>query len=260
MIDNLLNKYIEKGNALQKSIFINNFKDLYKLDIFKPGLDLILSESEIGNVTFELNIIDDLVQLRGCCLTHERNVFNKVLNTFVKTYKHKITLQKLNVGVLMHEMAHALEKQGRISLSQGFDQAIGNDLKGIGSAPHTIKYAVDKIMYQDLKLYPENQQSSELFARLFQMLAMSKEIGHFDDEFQFRVSDCEEFFKSSTMWIRDVFNVAAGARVADYISSQTAKIKFTEANTRFTRKFTTESEKKSWSSGASSKIKSNFED
>ena len=131
MIDNLLNKYIEKGNALQKSILIKNYKELYKLPILKPGLDLILSEAEIGNITFELNIIDDLVQLKGCCLTHEKHIYHKIFKSFVKTYKHKIKLQKLNIGVLMHELAHALEKQGRINLSDGFDQAMKQDLSHI---------------------------------------------------------------------------------------------------------------------------------
>ena len=195
MIDNLLNKYIEKGNQLQKSILIKNYKELYKLEILKPGLDLILSEAEIGNITFELKIVDDLVQLRGCCLTHEKHIYHKVFRRFVKTFKHKILLQKLNVGVLMHEIAHALEKQGRINLSDGFDQAMMEDLKTIATASHTVRYAIDKIMYKDLKLYPENQQSSELFARLFQMFAMSKEVGHFDESFNFIIKIVENFLK-----------------------------------------------------------------
>ena len=260
MIDNLLNKYIEKGNALQKSILIKNYKELYKLPILKPGLDLILSEAEIGNITFELNIIDDLVQLKGCCLTHEKHIYHKIFKSFVKTYKHKIKLQKLNIGVLMHELAHALEKQGRINLSDGFDQAMKQDLSHIQNAAHTIRYAIDKIMYQDLKLYPEDQQSSELFARLFQMLAMSKEVGHFDDAFQFRYKDCREFFKNSIMWIESIFNESIEARVPDYIARQTERIKFDKTNTRYTSKFSTKSDKKSWSQGPSSKVKSNFDE
>lgn len=260
MIDNLLNKYIEKGNQLQKSILIKNYKELYKLEILKPGLDLILSEAEIGNITFELKIVDDLVQLRGCCLTHEKHIYHKVFKSFVKTFKHKILLQKLNVGVLMHEIAHALEKQGRINLSDGFDQAMMEDLKTIATASHTIRYAIDKIMYKDLKLYPENQQSSELFARLFQMFAMSKEVGHFDEAFQFHYQDCRKFFKNSIMWIEEIFNPAIQTRIPDYISKQTEKIEFDKTNTKFTGQFSTHSEKKAWSKGPASKIKSNFDD
>ena len=251
IIDDLFNKYTENGNELQNSILINNFKELYKLPILKTGLDLILSEMEIGNLTFNLNIVDERIQLRGCCLTHEKRIYNKIFKGFVKTFKHKITLQKLNVGVLMHEMAHSLEKQGRIPLSQGFMQAIENDLRNFSSASHTVRYAIEKIMYKDLSLYPPEQHPSELFARYFQMLAMSKEVGHFDDDFQFKASDCENFFQNTTMWINNIFNSAIAARVTEYIASHSSK---------FTQKFTTQTNEKSWAIKKNPRIKSNFEE
>ena len=59
---------------------------------------------------------------------------------------------------------------------------------------------------------------------------------------------------------RRSFNPAIQVRIPDYISKQTQKIDFDTRSTKYTSQFSTHSDKKAWSSGPSSKIKSNFDD
>lgn len=222
-----LESNIINASAKEKTIFISLFKELYKISLFKDGLDLILTRCEQGLVTFDLNITKEFEELRGCCLTQEKYVYHKLFKTFFKQHEHKITIKKLDVDVIMHEIAHALEKETGLDIRKGFLFAIQKDLRNINTHIN-IRNAVEQVIYKEIKLYKEEQYGSEFLARYFQLIAMSYEVGSFDSNFHFKSSEILTLFRNTTNWIHAIFNANLKSKIPDHIAAITHNITFDE--------------------------------
>jgi hypothetical protein len=235
-IEDLLKKAAEFDDPREIDEFMGSFKELYKVDFFKTGLDVILSQIEIGYVTFK--IVRDIAgeNLHGCCLTTEKHVFSKMFNSFVKKQKHLIRIKSLTVDTLMHEMAHALEKISRQDLSKEFEAIFKNDLKLLEGASLMSREAIKQVIFKEIELYDPSQHNSEFFARFYQLYAMSKEVGTYDKQFHFKMEDIKHVFPGTTAWVEQRFNEAIKPALNPEISKLTKKIEYDELLGGYSRK------------------------
>lgn len=203
MIKDILRQNIHFEGAANLDKFHSIFTSLYNIELFKNGLDLCLTRMAEGNLKFEVKIIKGWDTNVGCYLKDQEKVFNKVLNTFSTKFKHKIIIRNLLVNVVAHEMAHALEVESEIVLNENFRTGIGFDMKDRSPNNPVLKGEIKRIMVEGVKTYPQHQIISELFARYFELLSLSRDVEHNGG---FTTEEVTEFFANSTKWLNQVFN------------------------------------------------------
>ncbi len=251
-IEQILKNNISYEKQQELEYFLNCYKELYKIDFFKIGLDVILTKCEIGMVKF---IIEDnsLHGLDGCCITEQDSVFNKYLGVFFKRNKYQIRLKKLNVEVLAHEITHALEYESRVVLESHFKDIFLSDLENIGQTHILLKNAIKQIIFKEISVYPEKQHNSEYLARFFELLARSKEVGGYSENYKFRLDEIKFLFKNTISWINANFNESLKAQQRDHIVEMTKNIKFAEKLDNFARnQFKKEDNNQKWRSSTRS--------
>ena len=73
-------------------------------------------------------------------------------------------------------MAHALEFESGLNFGDDFRKAIGLDMKDRQAQSLTLRSEIQRLMVDALKSYPAYQFLSELFARYFELLSLSRNI------------------------------------------------------------------------------------
>jgi len=209
----------EGGSELDK--FVHYFLELYRIEIFKDGLDLILTKLHEKHLRFEIKQIQGWDTNVGCFLTEQRSFYNKTLGKFLNKNSPKIILRKLSHNVLAHEMAHALEFESGVDLGEEFRKCIGLDMKNREPELITLKSQKQRLMVEALKTYPKNQFISELFARYFELLSVSRDVCQHGD---FATNDVEGFFVNTTNFIVKIFNSKIRLQVNMRIAEMTSQI------------------------------------
>lgn len=208
------------GNAdLEK--FINYFSDLYRIELFKDGLDLILTKLQEKSLKFEIKEIKGWDTNVGCFLTEQKTFYDKTLGKFLRKSEPKIILRQLSHNVLAHEMAHALEFESGINLGDDFRKAVGFDMKNRDPKILTLKGEVKRLMVDALKAYKPEQFLSELFARYFELLSISRNV---HAKGSFATSDVMDFYANVTKFIEQVFNPQIRSKIDPKIARLTSDI------------------------------------
>ena len=221
LIKNIITKQISFEGAQNIEKFYDIFTSIYNIELFKDGLDLVLTRMQEGNLKFEIKIIKGWDTNVGCYLTEQNKVFNKFLGKFSEKLRHKIIIKSLLVNVVAHEMAHALEVEGGITLNEDFRKAIGFDMKNRSPNNIALKGEIQRVMVEGVKSYPNHQIISELFARYFELLSISRNVKKTGD---FLTKDVMDFFANSTKWIDQVFNPRIKNKVDLQIANYTSKL------------------------------------
>lgn len=206
-------------NSIDK--FTHSFADLYRIELFKDGLDLILTKLQERHLSFEITIMKDWDTNVGCFLTEQKSIYDKTLGKFLRKSAPKIILRQMTHNVLAHEMAHALEFESGVDLGQEFRQAVGFDMKNRQPQLMTLKGEVKRLMVDALKSYPQNQFISELFARYFELLSVSRNVSKNGD---FMTSDVMEFYENTTNFVTQIFNPQIRSKIDPRIARETLKI------------------------------------
>lgn len=186
----------------QEQYHIQQFKaiiqKLYQYKIFKPMLDLVVSIAMAGHLKFVLydQKLFDLDE--GNCKTIEGGAINKLLNKVKTQNDYVITIKKISNDVIVHEIAHMLEKELNKSDALYFIDQIKHDMMFFKKSNPSLSSAVESVMIKEVAAYPEQQRNSELFARYFQLLAMSKEVSGFGATYGYSIFDMIKLFKTST--------------------------------------------------------------
>jgi hypothetical protein len=201
--------------------FVKLFCNLYRIELFKDGLDLILTKLQQKHLFFEIKIIKGWDTNVGCFLTERQSIFNKTVGKFFEKKSLKIILRSMHYDVLAHEMAHAMEFESGLNLDEKFRQAIGFDMKDRQADILTLRGETKRLMVDALKAYPENQFLSELFARYFELLSISRNV---ISDGNFATSDVMGFFANTTNFIEKIFNPQIRGKVDPKIARETAKI------------------------------------
>lgn len=255
-IKNIFKNQLEFEGVAAEDKFVNFFCNLYRIELFKDGLDLILTKVKQKELKFEVKIIKGWDTNVGCFLTEKKSVFDKTLGRFFHDKSLKIILRQLSYNVLAHEMAHALEYESDIDLQEDFRSAIGFDMKDRKPQIITLKAEVNRLMVDALKSYKPEQFISELFARYFELLSISRNVQAKGD---FATSDVMNFFENTTKYIEKIFNPAIKKKIDLEIAKNTAiiveKVRIEEVKQKFQEKV--ESFHKNSSQGWSKNVKSN---
>jgi hypothetical protein len=236
--------------------FSKIFCDLYRIELFKDGLDLILTKLQEKHLSFEVKNTKGWDTNVGCFLTEPKSFFNKTFGKVIHKNSLKIILRNLSCNVMAHEMAHALEFESRINLGEEFRQAIGHDIKNREPQILTLKSEIKRLMIDAIKSYKPEHFLSELFARYFELLSTSRNVMMFGS---FATNDVMHFFVNTTNFIENIFNPQIRSKVNLNIAASTShfinKIKHLNLEENFQKNTESRKEKNSnsWSKG----IKSN---
>ncbi len=209
----------EGSNNINK--LINFFTNLYRIDLFKDGLDLILTKLQQQELSFEVKIIKDWDTNVGCFLTTQRGFFDRAVGKFFHKKELKIILRQLSYNVLAHEMAHAVDFESGASISDEFRKCIAFDMQN--NQPHiiTLKAEAKRLMIDAVKSYPAQQILAELFARYFELLAISRDVCGNGD---FKVEDVKNYFINTSKFITEIFNPNIKKLIDQNIANQTSEI------------------------------------
>lgn len=236
--------------------FLNTFTNLYRIELFKDGLDLILTKVKEKHLKFDIKIIKGWDTNVGCFLTEKRSFVDQVAGKIFHNRSLKIILRQLSYNVMAHEMAHALEYESKINLGEDFRKAIGFDMKDRDPQIITLKAEVKRLMVEALKAYKPEQFLSELFARYFELLSVSRNVQANGD---FTTADVMDFFANTTNFIRDIFNPQIKAKIDPEIALWSGKlvkeVRLEEPQQKFSEKV--DSFHKRSSAGWSKNVKSN---
>lgn len=212
----LLFEGIDDGEKFQKTFF-----DLYRIELFKDGLDLILTKMKEKKLRFEIRIAKGWDTNAGCFLTEQKNYYDEVAGKFIRTNLPKIILRNLSYNLMAHEMAHALEFESELNFGEDFRKAIGFDMKDRNPQSLALKGAIKNVMVTPLKLYKPSQFLSELFARYFELLSLSRNVRATGDFTTFEVMD---FFANTTNFISKIFNPKIHTKIDSKIAEKTSEI------------------------------------
>lgn len=239
-MNNLINDIFSNGLNTQiiddNRKFLKFFPNLYRIELFKEGLDLILTKVKQGHLQFDIKVIKDWDTNVGCFLTQKRTFLDKAINTFYQR-DLKIIIRKLSYNVLAHEMAHAIEYESGINLGNEFKQAIMEDMKSHDFPVITLSGEIRRLMVDALIDYPPNQHTSELFARYYELLSISRDVLSNGD---FSANEVMRYFKNTTNFIKNSFNPLIKDLADQSIAQETiniaSEVKIIENKTSFTDK------------------------
>jgi hypothetical protein len=235
--------------------FTKTFSDLYRIELFKDGLDLILTKMQQKALRFEVKIIKGWDTNLGCFLTEQKSFYDKTLGKILRQNSPKIILRNLSHNLIAHEMAHALEFESGLNLGEDFRKAIGFDMKNRSPQILTLKGEIKRLMVDALKSYKPEQFISELFARYFELLSVSRNVQLKGD---FATSDVTDFFENTSNFIEKIFNPKIRAKIDPEISKLTSelskKIKLEAPQQKFQEKVESiqQKSKGSWANNAKS--------
>jgi hypothetical protein len=221
-IANIFAKQTEHKSSQDLTNLVNLFYNLYNISFFKDGLDLILTKLSVAKLNFAIIEKKDWDTNVGCFLTSKNTFFHKALNLFTHHTTEKIIIRKLSANVLAHEMAHALEFASKKPLTATFQNTIRQDLAGADTAIITLKTEINRLINSDLKLYKPEQYPSELFARYFELLSLSRNVcfnGNFTTE------QVIQLFPQTTNFLVNYFNPLIANQINSEIAYETSKIK-----------------------------------
>ncbi len=221
LLKDIINKQVSFEGVQNIEKFYDIFTSIYNIELFKDGLDLVLTRMQEGDLKFEIKIIKDWDTNVGCYLTEQNKAVNKFFGKFSNKLRHKIIIKSLLVNVVAHEMAHALEVEGGIVLNEDFRKAIGFDMRNRNPNNIALKGEIQRVMVEGVKSYPNHQIISELFARYFELLSVSRNVRKSGD---FLTKDVMDFFTNTTKWINQVFNPRIKNKVDLQIANHTSKL------------------------------------
>ncbi|MFT6106543.1 MAG: hypothetical protein ACJA0S_000784 [Rickettsiales bacterium] len=221
MIEDILSQSLKFEGENESKKFTQQFKSLYGIAIFKDGLDLALTKARRGDLLFEVKIIKGWDTNDGCCISEETRIYNKILKAFTRSLNHKIIIRNFKTSVLAHEIGHAIAVSSDIALNDSFGKVIGFDIKNRQPESVVLASEIKRLMVNALKVYPPSQIISELFARYFELLSMSREV---DVNGSFLADQINGFFINTSKWFDEIFNPKIKNQIDQDIANFTAKM------------------------------------
>jgi len=199
--------------------FLSKIKHLYQYDIFKDVLDFVVTRSREQILEFSVKESKFFDMDEGNCHTIRaavpQNILSRTLSSLksliLPSKKYKITIKKISCDVIIHEIGHMIEGELEGSFNgQEFSSLIQEDINNINN--FELKNTLNNVFIVEVSVYPEDQKTSELFARYFQLLATSKEVGGAGS---FTLTSFLAAFKDTTSYIQQL--------IKDFIVPQSAE-------------------------------------
>lgn len=181
--------------------FIKHIKHLYQYDLFKPILDLVATKSLQGIFKFKVQDKKVFDIDAGNCKTISTDLLDSIFNQFRSSKSYLVTIKKINYDVIVHEIGHMIEHELELDLTI-FSNIISEEINKKTNFL-TISEVIKDIMINQIAKYPQDQQNSELFARYFQLFALSKEISGYEVDSGYKLKNLENYLVKTYTWIHD---------------------------------------------------------
>lgn len=224
---NYIYSNIEFQNKTDLESFIFSFTELYKLPILVSLLNSIITKLKHKQANFKLIPLKTWDRVLGHCKTvtkeikAQESVFKQKL--FNKYYT--IVIKQNTSDIIIHEIGHAIESISNIDINKEFKANLDKDLHINNSNSIQLKAAVVDVMQKQLKGYELKNITSELFARFFELLAMSEEVGGWG-KYQFNYTEISNYFKNTIIWTKNILIPILHKKIDQDI--ETDSIKFIE--------------------------------
>lgn len=203
--DNLILNYLYSGIETTKKSYVDDFTfcitELYRIPLFACMLNAVITKIKHKEAEFKLTPLKSWDRILGHCTTATKEVKaqESVFNKGFFSKHHTIVIKKITPTIIIHEVGHAIEHIAGINVEGEFKSCLYDDFRANNSSSIQLKSAVKDVMQDQLKNYKLEQTMQELFARFFEMLAMSKEIGGWGD-YQFELEDIGIYFSNTIVW------------------------------------------------------------
>jgi hypothetical protein len=220
-ITNIIKPQLHFEGVDQTEKLVKLFCDLYRIDLFKDGLDLILTKIKEKDMRLEVKIIKGWDTNVGCFSTEVKSFYDKTLGKFFHKQGLLITLRNLSHNLIAHEMGHALAYESGIKLGEDFRTAIGYDMKDREPNNLALKGAIKNTLAEGVKSYPQDQIIGELFVRYFELLSLSRDVSAFG---AFTTAEVMDFFQNTTNFLAKIFNPKIRTKIDQEIARQTVEI------------------------------------
>ena len=215
-----------------------NFKlfRLYYLDLLRPSLSALITKIKHGEAKFSVSVLKSWDRVAGHCVTATTSQLENESVFLKKNYK--ISIKSIESSIIMHEIAHAIEHISNINVDGDFKKFLELDIKINNTKNMQISSAVKTILFDELKNYDIASISSELFARVFELIALSVEVDGLKN-FQYNFQSIFLYFSNTIKYIKEILNPILLKNVDDDI------LKSSEEYCKYIKKY-----EKKWASRA----------
>lgn len=197
LIFEILNSNLQYTNQNFSIDFNRQFFALYRIKLFRPLLNVVLTKIKNNELRFKLLPMSSWDRLAGHCQIVS-NAQLEIESVFAKK-NYTIVIKDIKAPIIIHEISHAVEHILNLDLNVDFRKILASDTNGKMSANANLNSAIKQILKDDLKNYELKDVMSELFARFFEIIAMSYEVDGWS-AYQFKYNDVERFFKNTINW------------------------------------------------------------
>lgn len=204
--------------------FIQTLKRMYQYEILKPFLDFAVTMIHEKRLKFKVSHKQFYNLENGSCVTISGGEFDKVLGLFRRSNQYTINIMKISPDVIIHEIGHMIESELNLKLNGKFSSSILLDLKNLNVRNLSLKSAINNVMIEEVKAYPEQQRLSEMFTRYFQLIAMAKEISGLATEYGYTIPEFQTSMKTVESWLWDEVYKLMLPRVSSLIANQSKSL------------------------------------
>lgn len=182
-----------------RASFRESLASLWQCGVFKSLLDLAATKCLYKLLHFKISDRKFFELDNGNCKTIFGS-WDKVLNTFRKEKHFQISIKKIATDIIVHEITHMVQNALSIELRGEFMQIMHYEIAN-QSIPG-LKQAVKQLFIEELKEYPIEDRESEFFARIYQLIALTKEIKGFAESFALSLEQIERSFPQTLIWLK----------------------------------------------------------
>ena len=189
LITNLIKKGVKFGDSEDIICYI---KHLYEFEKFRNILNLTFSLIKQNRLSFEVYREGLIESNEGLC----RTIRSAGINKYV------IILRKSNPYIIIHELAHMVERELNLVLSQEFIHVVYRDIEqNLKQSNLLVKQLIDQVIFKEIKAYHSvEERASELFARYFELFSWSQEVYPKDRKYLIRMKDLDRVFFGTNDW------------------------------------------------------------
>ena len=206
--DNLILNYLYPGIETEKKSYVDDFvwciTELYRVPLFAHMLNAVITKIKHGQAKFKLMPLKSWDRVSGHCATATKAVkdLESVFKDGFFSKNYTIVIKKIIPTIIIHEVGHSIEHIAGVDVNGDFRKNLVDDFKANNSNSIQLKSAVKDVMQDQLKNYKMEKTMVELFARFFEMLAMSEEVGGWG-KYQFTLEDISIFFSNTVSWANE---------------------------------------------------------
>ena len=179
----------EKLSDLEE--FNTKFFRLYAIDILRPALNAILTKVKNNEAKFSISVMRSWDRVAGHCVT--ATTAEKEQNSIFLKKNYTISIKSIEPSIIMHEIGHAIEHIAGLNLERDFKKILTSDIEANKTNNIQISSAIKTILHDELKNYELESITAELFARTYELIALSVEVDGFKN-FQYNYKAISSYF------------------------------------------------------------------